>query len=195
MYKTTDHERLYLPQGLFEYVRPAWEERARPKVADMDLKTFGATVPQRPTITGAGDASDVPRYLYTLGFCVSVFSVPYSLCCSLLLFISISVFYVCLCVTHSLLSSHSLPFLLFPPFPSLPHPCKIISLESLIHPSPDYSIDRTYKLYYGGGQKRPDAQYARPIYSADGKLMANVPEANRKDVRNAVEAAHKAAPG
>ena len=60
---------------------------------------------------------------------------------------------------------------------------------------PFYSIDRTYKLYYGGGQKRPDAQYARPIYSVDGALLANVPESNRKDVRNAVEAAHKAAPG
>lgn len=34
---------------MFEYVRPAWEERPRPGKVQMDLKTFGATLPQRPT--------------------------------------------------------------------------------------------------------------------------------------------------
>ncbi|XP_070544608.1 aldehyde dehydrogenase family 16 member A1-like [Ptychodera flava] len=57
------------------------------------------------------------------------------------------------------------------------------------------SIDRTYKLYYGGAQKRPDGQYSRPVVSPDGMVLAQVPDSNRKDVRNAVEAAHKAAPG
>jgi aldehyde dehydrogenase (NAD+) len=57
------------------------------------------------------------------------------------------------------------------------------------------SIDRTYKMYYGGAQQRPDAPYARPIRSVDGKVIGHVGEGNRKDIRNAVEAAHRAAPG
>lgn len=57
------------------------------------------------------------------------------------------------------------------------------------------SIDRTYKLYYAGAQKRPDGNYCRPVKDTDGKILAYIGEANRKDVRNAVEAAHKAAPG
>lgn len=50
-------------------------------------------------------------------------------------------------------------------------------------------------MYYGGAQKRPDAQYARPVIGADGTVIGHVGEGNRKDVRNAVEAAHSAAPG
>jgi aldehyde dehydrogenase (NAD+) len=58
------------------------------------------------------------------------------------------------------------------------------------------AIDRTYKMYYGGQQKRPDAPYVRAIKSADGsKVIGQVGEGNRKDLRNAVEAAHKAFPG
>ena len=57
-----------------------------------------------------------------------------------------------------------------------------------------FRVDRTYKLYYGGAQKRPDGQYSRPISGVNG-VMGHVGEGNRKDVRNAVEAAHKAAPG
>ena len=57
------------------------------------------------------------------------------------------------------------------------------------------SIDRTYKMYYGGAQQRPDAPYSRPIRNSDGKVIAHVGEGNRKDVRNAVEAAHRASPG
>lgn len=66
----------------------------------------------------------------------------------------------------------------------------------------DPSVDHTYKVYYGGAQKRPDGCYCRPIMAAsDGsgdnkhQVVAYVGECNRKDVRNAVEAAHKAAPG
>lgn len=58
-----------------------------------------------------------------------------------------------------------------------------------------YRIDHTYKFYYGGAQKRPDAPYMMPIRSAEGKVIAHVGEGNRKDIRNAVEVAHKAAPG
>ena len=50
-------------------------------------------------------------------------------------------------------------------------------------------------MYYGGAQKRPDGQYGRPIRNHAGKVIGVVGEGNRKDVRNAVEAAHKAAPG
>ncbi|CAH2319100.1 aldehyde dehydrogenase family 16 member A1 [Pelobates cultripes] len=57
------------------------------------------------------------------------------------------------------------------------------------------SVDRTYKLYYGGAQKRPDGMYSRPICGPNGEVLAYVADGNRKDVRNAVEAAHKAAPG
>ncbi|XP_037070445.1 aldehyde dehydrogenase family 16 member A1-like [Pollicipes pollicipes] len=56
-------------------------------------------------------------------------------------------------------------------------------------------VDRTYKLYYGGAQKRPDGNYSRIVHSAAGQPLAQVAEANRKDVRNAVEAAHKGQPG
>lgn len=58
-----------------------------------------------------------------------------------------------------------------------------------------YSIDRTLKVYIGGAQRRPDAPYARPVISASGSVIGQVAEGNRKDIRDAVEAAHKAAPG
>lgn len=53
-------------------------------------------------------------------------------------------------------------------------------------------IDRTAKLYIGGGQKRPDGNYTRPALSPAGALAGQVGDGNRKDLRNAVEAAHKA---
>ena len=56
-------------------------------------------------------------------------------------------------------------------------------------------VDRTYKLFYGGAQKRPDGNYSRVVLSADGAPLAQVAESNRKDVRNAVEAAQKGQPG
>ncbi|MCB1359605.1 MAG: aldehyde dehydrogenase family protein, partial [Rhodobacteraceae bacterium] len=48
------------------------------------------------------------------------------------------------------------------------------------------AVDRTRKLYIGGAQKRPDGGYS---YAVPG---AQVPLGGRKDIRNAVEAAHKA---
>ncbi|KAG1680657.1 Aldehyde dehydrogenase family 16 member A1 [Nymphon striatum] len=56
-------------------------------------------------------------------------------------------------------------------------------------------IDHTYKLYYGGAQKRPDGNYSRLINDSQGKVFAEVSDSNRKDVRNAVEAAQKSQPG
>jgi aldehyde dehydrogenase (NAD+) len=51
------------------------------------------------------------------------------------------------------------------------------------------SIDRTAKLYIGGKQARPDGGYSKAVYSPKGALLGHVSLANRKDVRNAVEAA------
>src|SRR4029078_3304921 len=56
-------------------------------------------------------------------------------------------------------------------------------------------LDRTPKLYIGGKQARPDSRYSRRIPAAAGRLLGEVGEGNRKDVRNAVEAAHAAAAG
>jgi aldehyde dehydrogenase (NAD+) len=53
-------------------------------------------------------------------------------------------------------------------------------------------IDRTYKLFIGGKQARPDQGYSRKIVGLDGRVLGEVAEGNRKDVRNAVEAAHAA---
>ncbi|MBO9407060.1 aldehyde dehydrogenase family protein [Shimia sp. R9_1] len=53
-------------------------------------------------------------------------------------------------------------------------------------------LDRTPKLYVGGKQARPDGGYSQNIYGKNGALLGQAPIANRKDVRNAVEAAHAA---
>ena len=53
-------------------------------------------------------------------------------------------------------------------------------------------IDRTAKLYIGGKQARPDGGHSRAVWSGAGDLLGHAGIANRKDVRNAVEAAHAA---
>ncbi len=55
------------------------------------------------------------------------------------------------------------------------------------------TLDRTMKLYVGGKQVRPDWGYSYPIHDAGGKLVSEAGYGNRKDIRNAVEAAHAAA--
>lgn len=54
------------------------------------------------------------------------------------------------------------------------------------------SIDRTPKLFIAGRQVRPDSGYSTPVYSSTGKQLGFVGQGNRKDIRNAVEAAHAA---
>ena len=54
-------------------------------------------------------------------------------------------------------------------------------------------IDRTVKLYIGGKQTRPDSGYSMEVRSKNGQLLGEVGLGNRKDIRNAVEAARKAA--
>jgi len=56
-----------------------------------------------------------------------------------------------------------------------------------------FAVDRTAKIYIGGKQARPDGAYSRAINGADGSFLADIGEGSRKDIRNAVEAAHKAA--
>ncbi len=53
-------------------------------------------------------------------------------------------------------------------------------------------IDRTAKFFIGGKQARPDGNYSRPVISSKGQVLSEVGEGNRKDIRNAVEAASKA---
>jgi aldehyde dehydrogenase (NAD+) len=48
------------------------------------------------------------------------------------------------------------------------------------------------KLYIGGKQARPDSGYSMEVRAADGRLLGEAPLGNRKDIRNAVEAARKA---
>jgi aldehyde dehydrogenase (NAD+) len=51
------------------------------------------------------------------------------------------------------------------------------------------TVDRTAKLFVNGKQARPDGGYSIRILGANGKPIGEVGEGNRKDIRNAVEAA------
>ena len=59
-------------------------------------------------------------------------------------------------------------------------------------PGTALGLDRTAKLYIGGKQSRPDGGYFRALFDASGAALGEVPIANRKDLRNAVEAAQAA---
>jgi len=72
--------------------------------------------------------------------------------------------------------------------PTLPTPPTIVRANG--HSLPP--IDRTPKMYVGGKQVRPDGAYTTTILGAKGKIVGQVGDGNRKDIRNAVEAAHKA---
>lgn len=65
--------------------------------------------------------------------------------------------------------------------PGLPAPAAL--------PPDAAGIDRTPKFYIGGKQARPDSGYSRPVPAPDGALLGQVGAGNRKDIRNAVEAA------
>ncbi len=54
------------------------------------------------------------------------------------------------------------------------------------------TIDRTAKLYVGGKQVRPDSGYSYTLRGPDGAPLGQAGLGNRKDIRNAVEAANKA---
>lgn len=56
-------------------------------------------------------------------------------------------------------------------------------------------IDRTAKMFIGGKQARPDGGLSTSIYSPSKVLIGEVGKGNRKDIRNAVEAARAAQGG
>ncbi|WP_419858067.1 aldehyde dehydrogenase family protein [Candidatus Palauibacter irciniicola] len=56
-------------------------------------------------------------------------------------------------------------------------------------PAPLPAIDRTAKLYIGGRQARPDGGYSLEVLDYRGRGAGEVARGNRKDARNAVEAA------
>ncbi|MCY4465546.1 MAG: aldehyde dehydrogenase family protein [Chloroflexi bacterium] len=116
-------------EGLFAYLQPRWQKRARPELGDAPAN-WGAHIPPAPATVLPPDSSGGLRG---------------------------------------------------------------------VEPPPDSSgeqrgvtLDRTAKLYIGGAQKRPDGNYTRAVLSATGELLGQVGDGNRKDIRNAVEAAHKA---
>jgi len=106
-------------EGLFEYLRPAWQPRPEPQlnlVEEEVNNSWGTHIPARPTSPGttSTDSGEIP------------------------------------------------------------------------------AIDRTPKMYIGGKQVRPDGYYTRPVLGPKGELIGQVGDGNRKDIRNAVEAAHAA---
>jgi aldehyde dehydrogenase (NAD+) len=54
------------------------------------------------------------------------------------------------------------------------------------------ALDRTAKLFIGGKQARPDSGYSYSVLDAKGHSVGQAGLGNRKDIRNAVEAASKA---
>jgi aldehyde dehydrogenase (NAD+) len=106
-------------EGLFEYLRPAWQDRPRPTEAlpvDGSDPSWGAHVPAHPSLAAAPNAN-----------------------------------------------GKELP-----------------------------NVDRTPKMYIGGKQVRPDGHYTQAVLSSRGKIVGQVGDGNRKDIRDAVEAAHAA---
>jgi aldehyde dehydrogenase (NAD+) len=53
-------------------------------------------------------------------------------------------------------------------------------------------LDRTAKLFIGGKQARPDSGYSYAVRDPKGRVLGQAGLGNRKDIRNAVEAAAKA---
>ncbi|MDO9128378.1 MAG: aldehyde dehydrogenase family protein, partial [Anaerolineales bacterium] len=106
-------------EGLFEYVRPAWQERPRPDFqlpAEGTTSKWGEHVPTRPALPSVERGNGK----------------------------------------------------------ALPH------------------VDRTPKMYIGGKQVRPDGAYTMAVLDPKGKIVGQVGDGNRKDIRDAVEAAHAA---
>ena len=78
-----------------------------------------------------------------------------------------------------------------PPCPESPAANPVHDEEEFFLPEGS-PIDRTVKQYIGGKQARPDSGYSFPVYGRKGELLGEAPLGNRKDIRNAVEAARGA---
>ena len=66
----------------------------------------------------------------------------------------------------------------------------ILSNTPVTNGQPKSGIDRTAKMFIGGKQARPDGGYSTVVKSVNGDYVGEVSTGNRKDIRNAVEAAH-----
>ena len=77
--------------------------------------------------------------------------------------------------------------------PKFLSPIKNLKSKKVNDKNIDNSIDRTLKFYIGGKQVRPDSGHSIATYNADGSLASIVGSGNRKDIRNTVSAAVKAA--
>ena len=75
------------------------------------------------------------------------------------------------------------------------HAPRPITLPRATSSAPPPLLDRTAKLFIGGKQARPDQGYSLKVLGPDGQVVGEVAEGNRKDIRNAVEAAHAAEDG
>ena len=60
---------------------------------------------------------------------------------------------------------------------------------------PRIEVRKTYKLYIGGAFPRSESGRSYLVSAADGTPLANAVRSSRKDVRDAVRAAHGAFPG
>ena len=72
--------------------------------------------------------------------------------------------------------------------PTRPHMPAVDASQAIELPA----VDRTPKMYIGGKQVRPDWHYTRAVLGPRGAVVGQVGDGNRKDIRNAVEAAHAA---
>lgn len=58
--------------------------------------------------------------------------------------------------------------------------------------SPRIEVRKTYKLFIGGAFPRSESGRTMPVHATDGRLLAHVARASRKDVRDAVRVARGA---
>lgn len=83
-----------------------------------------------------------------------------------------------------------------PSFEARLKPVKSVDIPARIEPPRAVTgmipVDRTAKHYIGGKQARPDGGNSMAVADAKGRFAGVVGEGNRKDIRNAVEAAYKA---
>jgi aldehyde dehydrogenase (NAD+) len=72
-------------------------------------------------------------------------------------------------------------------------PGKVSAAPALTPAADDaHALDRTAKQFIGGKQARPDSGYSYSVLDPKGRSIGQAGLGNRKDIRNAVEAAHKA---
>ncbi|MBI4538425.1 MAG: aldehyde dehydrogenase family protein [Gemmatimonadetes bacterium] len=130
-------------EGLWDYVRSAWEEEFERAGADAAYESDGATA--RSEAPGGGAGAEP--------------------------------------LTHDPPAAHEAATAQGPAGWSSPAP-----LAGDAAPQ----IDRTAKLYIGGRQVRPDQEYSLSVRDPGGRALGEVGRGNRKDIRNAVEAARGA---